>query len=156
MIEYRTDADEKTLILRDNILKLLEAKKNIALAGETGIGKTTLLKEHFRKALKNNSLFPVFIELDKLSLVPEKFSIEFIGNICFWFLKSELKDYKSFLDIQYLKEISAKLKSREAEKLINIVENELQKIKPDQKLLVKTAFDFPEALAKDNKKTCLS
>ena len=57
--------------------------KNIALLGSRKSGKTSIVKEHI-KSVKD--IIPVYIDLEKISLNPENFSIEFIGNIIFHFL----------------------------------------------------------------------
>lgn len=127
-----------------------ENAKHIALLGPRKCGKTLIVKEHIKSA---KDVVPVYIDLTKISLNPENFSIEFIGNIIFHFLKRPLAEYKKFLLLESLLKIEEELKSKNSFSLIKTIENELLKIKPDQKLLVETAFRFSEALGKDaNKK----
>ena len=126
--------------------------KHIALLGPRKCGKTTIVKEHIKSA---KDVVPVYIDLNKLSLNPENFSIEFIGNIIFHFLKKQLPEYKKFLLLETLLKIGEELKSRNAFSLIKAIENELLKIKPDQKLLVETAFRFSEVLSNDSNKKFL-
>ncbi|MBI2124299.1 hypothetical protein HYT92_00760, partial [Candidatus Pacearchaeota archaeon] len=123
------------------------AGKNIALLGPRKSGKTSIAKEHIKNA---KDVVPVYIDLEKISLNPENFSIEFIGSIAFHFLKKPLNQYKKFLLLEQLLKTENELKSKSAFSLIKIVENELLKIKPDQKLLVETAFKFAEALGKES------
>jgi len=105
--------------------------KNIALLGSRKCGKTLIVKEH----LKNiKDAVPIYIDFEKISLNPENFSVEFIGNIIFHFLKKPPVEYKKYLLLENLLKI----------------ENELLKIKPDQRVLVDTAFKFSETLAKEN------
>ncbi len=58
--------------------------KNIALLGSRKSGKTSIVKEHIRNA---KDVMPVYIDFGKISLNPENFSVEYIGNILFHFLK---------------------------------------------------------------------
>ena len=120
--------------------------KNIALLGPRKSGKTTLLKYTVRA---QNDLSSVYIDLEKISLNPENFSIEFIGNVLFNFLKKDVKEYRNFLDIHYLVSLKEHINEKAFE-LLKSTENELLKIKPDQKLLVENALNFPELLAADN------
>ena len=123
--------------------------KNIALLGSRKSGKTSIVKEHIKNV---KDIVPFYIDLEKISLNPENFSIEFIGNIIFYFLKKPLREYKNFLLLQHL--IKTEI-SKNASSLIKTIENELLKIKPDQKLLVESAFNFAEALSKENNKKFL-
>lgn len=142
-------------IRRDYYLDLLDnntnsfrngAGKNIALLGPRKSGKTSIVKEHIKNA---KDVVPVYIDLEKISLNPENFAIELIGSIAFQFLKRPLSEFKKFLLIEHLLKIENELKSKNALSLIKAVQNELLKIKPDQKLLVDSAFRFAESLGKD-------
>ena len=126
--------------------------KNIALLGSRKSGKTSIVKEHL-KAVKD--VVPIYIDLGKISLNPENFSIEFIGNILFHFFKKPLNEYKKFMSLGHLLKFENELGSKSAFSLIKAVENELLKIKPDQKLLVESAFKFGEVLGKDTNKKFL-
>ena len=149
---------KEVLVKRNYYLDLLDkntnsfkkgAAKNIALLGSRKSGKTSIVKEHLKNA---KDIIPVYIDLEKISLNPENFSIEFIGNIIFYFLKRPLREYKSFLLLNHLLKIEI---SKNASSLIKTVENELLKIKPDQKLLVESAFKFSEIWGKENNKKFL-
>ena len=126
--------------------------KNIALLGPRKCGKTSILKQHLAAA---KDVVGVFIDLNKTSLNPENFSVEFIGNVIFNFLKKPLKDYKKFLLLENILKTENELKSKNAFAIVRSIENELQKIKPDQKLLVQNAFGFAKELGKENSKKFL-
>ena len=138
--------DRNTASLRKN------AGKNIALLGPRKSGKTFIVKEHL-KNVKDS--IPIYIDFEKISLNPENFSVEFIGNVIFHFLKKPISEYKKYLKIEELLKKEEELKSKNSFLLIKTIENELLKIKPDQKLLVESAFKFSEALAKENNKKML-
>ena len=59
--------------------------KHIALLGSRKCGKTSIVKEHLKNV---KDIIPVYIDLEKISLNPENFSIEFIGNVIFHSLKN--------------------------------------------------------------------
>ncbi len=126
--------------------------KNIALLGPRISGKTSIVKEHIKNA---KDIIPIYIDLEKISLNPENFSVEFIGNIIFHFLKKPLAKYKEFLLLENLLKLEKELGSPSSFSAIKTIENELLKIKPDQKLLVQSAFNFVQTLAKDNNKKFL-
>ncbi len=151
---------KEALVRREYYLDLLDKNtnsfkkgitKNIALLGSRKSGKTSIVKEHL-KSVKD--VVPVYIDLEKISLNPENFSVEFIGNIIFHFLKKPLNQYKKILLLGHLLNTENEL-SKNAFSLIKIIENELLKIKPDQKLLVESAFGFAEACGKDTNKKFL-
>ena len=154
-------ARKEVIVRRDYYLDLLDKNtnsfkkgtgKNIALLGSRKSGKTSIVKEHI-KNIKDT--IPVYIDLEKISLNPENFSIEFIGNVIFHFLKKTLKEYKKFSLLENLLKTEDELKGKNAFSLIKTIENELLKIKPDQKLLVDCAFKFAETLGKENNKKFL-
>ncbi len=128
--------------------------KNIALLGSRKSGKTFIVKEHIKNIKDIKELVPVYIDLEKISLNPENFSIEFIGNILFNFLNRPITEYKEFLHLNSLLKFESQL-SKDSFSLIKTIDNELLKIKPEQKLLVQTAFDFIQILAKENNKKFL-
>lgn len=154
--------DRKEVLVRRNYyLDLLDRNttsfkkgnaKHIALLGSRKCGKTTIVKEHI-KSVKD--IIPVYIDLTKISLNPENFSIEFIGNIIFNFLRKNFYEYKNFLELESLLKLEELLKSKNSFSLIKVIENELLKIKPEQRLLVETAFKFPEILGHDSNKKFL-
>ncbi len=154
-------ARKEALVRRSYYLDLLDRNtdsfkkgtgKNIALLGPRKSGKTSIAKEHIKNA---KDVVPVYIDLEKISLNPENFSIEFIGNVAFHFLKKPISQYKKFLWLEQLLKMDGELKSKNAFSLIKTVDNELLKIKPDQKLLVESAFKFAEALGKETNKKFL-
>lgn len=99
--------------------------KNTAFLGYRRTGKTLLLKQFISNVEKE--VKPVYIDFNRISLSPENFSLEFISKLEHLDSSNELKNIKQ------------------------TIENELQKIKPDQRLIVKTSFDFLEELSKKHR-----
>lgn len=143
--------DKKGFVERKYYLDLLAKNtgKNVALLGSRKSGKTLILKNHLEKLDKK--YLKVYIDLEKLSLTPESFSIEFIGNIIFNYLDKNISEYKNFLNLEYLIKNSKLLKNEKLSEIIKNIENELEKIKPNQRFLVENAFNFAGVLAKDKK-----
>ena len=141
---YESLLDKNTDLLKKG------SGKSIALLGHKKSGKTFLVRE-YQKNVKG--VIPVYIDFEKISLTPENFSVEFAGNIIFGFLDRPLSDYKSFLSLDNLLKFHKAL--GDSYSSLTIIENELLKIKPDQKLLVKTAFDFAGLLGKNSGKKFL-
>ena len=152
---------KEVFVRRDYYLDLLDKNtnsfkkgdgKNIALLSSRKSGKTSIVKEHLKNV---KDVVPVYIDLEKISLNPENFSVEFIGNVIFSFSRKGLHDYKKLLLLENLLRAENELKSKNAFSLIKVIENELLKIKPNQKLLVESAFKFAQELGKDNNKKFL-
>lgn len=129
---------QKRRIDRKEYISFL-SKQNSCLLGPQGIGKTTLLKQ----------LKGVYIDCSRLSISPENFAVEYVGSITHAAEKAPAKDYERYLDIDFLlKHVSGK----GTKALLLAIENELLKIKPNQRLLIASAFAFPESLSKEKGK----
>lgn len=137
-------------LLDKNLEKIKKNQgKNIALLGQKFIGKSTILKEFIARAKDVNCCY---VDFEKTAMSPERFAVEFIGKMCFWFLSKKYKDFSDFQDIETLLKISEDLKSEGAARIIKEVDNELGKIKPDQRFLVEKAWAFPQVLSKETGK----
>ncbi|ENO12067.1 ATPase [Thermoplasmatales archaeon SCGC AB-539-C06] len=134
MILVHSEEQKRLFTGRKYYLELLRKEKKLILAGIRNAGKSALLKEFLSG--KKESLY---LDLEKLSLTPEDFAVEVIGNTAFSLKNAAVKDYSKFMDIEFLFSIK---NSFEKSELISVVHNELQKIKPDQKLLVESALKF--------------
>jgi len=128
----------------DFLAKALKAKKNAAIISSQFSGKTTLLKQFIQK--HKNELI-TYNNLEFVGVTPEAFAIHHIANVCFS-LNLNKDAFAEYHHIEYLQ----KLKLGNANESINIIANELEKIKPNQKLIVETALKFPEFIAEERKK----
>jgi GTPase SAR1 family protein len=129
-----SEEQKKLFTGRKYYLELLRKEKKLILTGLANTGKTALLKEFLSE--KKQALY---LDLEKLSLTPEAFAVEVIGNTAFSLKNAPLSGYSKFMDIEHLNSIKD---SFEKSDLIAKVHNELQKIKPDQNLLVESALRF--------------
>jgi ABC-type cobalamin/Fe3+-siderophores transport system ATPase subunit len=127
-------------------------KNNVCLLlGPRRIGKTTVLKELLEEHSAN--ALGIHIDAHKISLTPENFSIEFVGAVLWGSQHKSLVGMPPFSLHHLLKK--EKELNQDALEHINAINNELQKIKPDHALLLKHAFAFPDAIAKQHKKNLI-
>ena len=141
----------EALDLVDNTISSLKKGlgKNIAFLGYRKTGKTLLLRQF--TSCTEKEVNPVYIDLNRISLSPENFSLEFISNIMFWFLGKLFSEYQQYFNFDFLLKKIDSLNNDELKRLLKVIENELQKIKPDQKLIVTSAFNFLEEISKKKK-----
>ncbi len=122
-----------------NILKKnIKANKKTFLIAPQGFGKRTLLKEFIQQTTSSSRYIPIYLDLEKTSISPESFAIEYLAAIC-----SCSPNLNSLTQLKLDDTCKA---------LIDRIDNELQKIRPDQKLILESAFSFPESYAKHIKK----
>ncbi|MBW2991996.1 ATP-binding protein [Candidatus Woesearchaeota archaeon] len=126
---------EEMFVGRDNILDILDSSvgSNVFLTGEKGFGKSLLLKEVIRRKPKNRVF--IYIDFERISLSPENFAIEYVSKIS-----------EAVLGKRDFEEITAK-EAGKAYENIEKIRNELEKIKPNQRLLFELAVNFAEVLA---------
>lgn len=122
---------------RDNILDILDSSSgsSLFLTGEKGYGKSLILKEAVKKKSKN-SVF-AYIDLERISLSPENFAREYIEKI-----------YESVFEKADFEELSKKELGKAYEN-VDKIRNELEKIKPNQRMLFELAINFPEVLGRE-------
>ncbi|NQU78651.1 hypothetical protein HQ545_02690 [Candidatus Woesearchaeota archaeon] len=117
----------------------ISKSKTVAVLAASGLGRTYLLNN----ICDNSNSF--YIDLRKLSPTPESFSVEFIAALC--------KDSVQQPSIDYLSKLKL---SKECNEIIATVKNELEKIKPDQQLLLDSAFRFAQSFKINDKKTIIA
>ncbi|MBT7903129.1 hypothetical protein HN587_04630 [Candidatus Woesearchaeota archaeon] len=135
---------EKEVLYWDNsiFLDALRKNSNIAVLGPNSCGKETLIKTHFASLKPKHALI---CDLNRLSISPEQFSIEFVGTIVWSYFSNNSVERSKYYDADFLIEQAL---SKQCKEIIGVIQNELQKIKPDQTLLLESAFDFSEYFAK--------
>lgn len=121
--------------------------RHLAILGLRRAGKTLLMREHAARLQEKGTAIPVYIDFEELVMSPEIFAERFIGLTAYWCLTGGQKgiDILPYLSSGFLPELVAP--SPTASKVVGILIRELQKAKPDQALLLRTAFDFPEMMA---------
>lgn len=117
---------------REQFLELIrKGKENLkngqpefhCLIGQRNIGKTSILNEFI---YRNKDVITAHIDLEKISLSPESFAIEFVNEV-----GHQITDSRKV-----------------CKDIIGNITNELEKIKPNQNQLLNWAFSFLEEYAK--------
>ena len=107
------------------------------MLGQRFIGKSSILREFIVNA---KDIEFCYMDFEKMAMSPERFAVEFTGEICYWLLSKKYEDFPKFHEIDTLNKISGDLKSESAARIIKDIDNELGKIKPDQNLLIRNAL----------------
>jgi|GEM_PF-6803420 len=114
------------------------------ISGIKGAGKTSLLNEFSRSCKK---LDVVYIDIKRLSLSPDLFSIYFIGNILFS-LAGEEGEKANYFNIKFQKSFIEELGDEKLTKHTTKFYNELEKQKPDYEILLRVVFSLPSIISK--------
>lgn len=140
-------AEQKLLFTeRKQYTDFFNKNKQACLLGLKGTGKTLILKDYARQ--KNG----IYIDISRISISPENFAVEYIGTILHSISQEPAEKYTDYLSMEFLSKNAIQKLGANSKEIIRKVENELQKIKPDQALLLRLAFSFPDALAKETSK----
>lgn len=142
------------LIERTFFLEVLSkhiSHSHLLILGNRKIGKTTVARQFLKK---QDSYATIFVDLNHISITPEHFAVEFIGTCLFHYLNKSPLESKEFLVLSRIKEEAIQI-SKELGSSVNTIENELEKIRPNQQLLIETAFSFLNQLSQAANKKVL-
>ena len=126
----------------DFLVNAAKNKKNAVLLGPSYSGKTTILKSFIEK----NKDISVYCNLSFIGITPEELALQIIARTAHAIHKKDA--FEKYLDFEFLQT----LQLGKASDSIRTIVNELQKIKPDQKLMLETAWRFPSIVAQQEKK----
>lgn len=142
-----TDREAELAMLARNSERILDGSgKNICFIGLRRIGKSLILKEYISRE-KDKHILPVYMDLERLDTTPEFFAVQYVGQILRWFLDDI--DIVPYLDINGLVKKVADTNSNTAVETVHSIFDELNKAKPNQRLLLELAFIFPERFANE-------
>lgn len=113
------------------------------ISGIKGSGKTSLLNK-FSQTIEN--LEVIYIDIKRLNLSPDLFSLYFIGNI-FFSLAKEKEDKTNYFSKIFQKRLIEELREEKIIHHAGKFYEELQKQKPNYSLLLKLAFQFPSVIS---------
>ncbi|MBI2549535.1 ATP-binding protein [Candidatus Woesearchaeota archaeon] len=116
------------------------SQKHLVLLGPQQSGKTRTLQTSMQRITGKKEV--VFVDLSQISTSPEGFAIAFMGHVLFWLQSKKWEEFPDYLNLEKLLQSSC---SPAAMQKLQLVANELQKIKPNQLLLVQEAFSFLSA-----------
>ncbi|MCG2737609.1 MAG: AAA family ATPase [Candidatus Methanoperedenaceae archaeon] len=142
-----TDRDIELALLDRNTQRILDGSgENICFIGLRRVGKSLTLKQYISK-LDNDQVFAVYMDFERLDTTPEFFAVQYAGQILRWFMNDE--NLAPYLDIATLVKKIADIKSEIARNTIYAFFDELNKARPNQRLMLELAFDFPEKFARE-------
>ncbi|MBL7163815.1 MAG: restriction endonuclease [Anaerolineales bacterium] len=122
--------------------------RRVALWGLRRVGKTLLIYEQIARLLEDEQVLPVYMDFEDICTSPEMFAQRYIGLIAFWALTAGQGEVDAYLTVERLLETAASDSTTIARTATSLL-RELSLTKPDQALLLKLAFDFPEKLAQE-------
>jgi len=120
------------------------------------IGKTLLLKEFIRELLaQDKAIVPAYIDLEEITSSPENFATGYIGSFCFWFLTRGEGNPDEYLKIGSLFAHGMSSDNEIIKETVKYLHQEMGKARINRTDLLRTAFNFPEELARASKKKFL-
>jgi hypothetical protein len=127
-------------------------RKHLALSGFRRVGKTVILKEFLRRHLLRGLDTPVaiaYIDLPRLAFTPESFATQYIGSILYWLAEPDGQGkIEPYFDPAFQLLAAGRWDNRELSEYLYAFNQELQKGRPDQHLLLEMAFNWPETWAR--------
>ena len=122
------------------------------LLGRRKFGKTFLAQQLGERL--SPEFLVVLADLERMALTPEHFSLGIMGKTLAAATQAKPEDAPHFREMGFLLSLEKEM-GKTAYGLLKAAENELQKIKPDQRLLVENAWWFCMAVAVHLKKKAL-
>ncbi len=143
---------EQTLALLGMSRDLLAqgVRKHVALSGFRRVGKTVILKEFLRRHLVQEKEGPVaaaYIDLPRLAFTPEAFAVQYSGSLLYWLGGDTEARIEPYFDPAYQLAAAGRYGARSLSDHLLTLQQELQKERPDQHLLLELALNLPEVWA---------
>jgi hypothetical protein len=137
-------------------------RKHLTLSGFRRVGKTVILKEFLRRHLAEERDGPtavIYLDLPRLAFTPEAFATQYIGSILYWLLEQDDTQtgpgrlvgtggkIEPYFDPAFQLTAVGRWGNKALSEYLYIFNQELQKEKPNQHLLLEMAFNWPETWA---------
>lgn len=127
-------------------------RKHLALSGFRRVGKTVILKEFLRRHLLRGLDAPVavaYLDLPRLAFTPESFATQYIGATLYWLAEPDGQGkIEPYFDPAFQLLAAGRWDNPELSEYLYAFNQELQKGRPDQHLLLEMAFNWPETWAR--------
>lgn len=134
---------------------LVNKPRRLAVWGLRRVGKTLVIQEQMARLQNRGLVWPVYMDFEDICTSPELFAQRYIGLTTFWSLDDGQGDVDDYLTLERLLGVVAG-RSLIATQTAGSLLRELSLSKPDQALLLKLAFEYPEKLSQEiNKKLVL-
>jgi AAA+ ATPase superfamily predicted ATPase len=144
-----TNRTRELSFLQSMVEDLLAGRpRRLALWGLRRVGKTLVIQEQIARLLDEGTVHPVYMDFEDICTSPELFTQRYIGLVTFWTVEGGQGDVDAYLTVERLLETVAS-RSAVASQTAGSLLRELSRTKPDQGLLLKLAFDYPEKLAQE-------
>ena len=127
-------------------------RKHLALSGFRRVGKTVILKEFLRRHLLeevDSQVAMAYLDLPRLAFTPEAFATQYIGSILYWLLERGEGRTEPYFDPAFQLIAVGRWGNRALSEHLYAFNQELQKEKPNQHLLLEMAFNWPETWAQE-------
>jgi hypothetical protein len=125
-------------------------RKHLALSGFRRVGKTVILKEFLRRHLleAKGSVGVAYVDLPRLAFTPEAFATQYIGSILYWLVERDADaKIERYYDPAFQLIAAGRWNNQVLSDYLYTFNQELQKERPDQHLLLEMAFNWPETWA---------
>jgi DNA-binding transcriptional ArsR family regulator len=127
---------------------LAGSPRRLAVWGLRRVGKTLVLQEQIARLHDRGTVLPVYMDFEDICTSPESFAQRYIGLVTFWALENSQGEMDNYLTVERLLEVVGG-RSVVASQTAGSLLRELSRTKPDQALLLKLAFEYPEKLAQE-------
>lgn len=127
-------------------------RKHLALSGFRRVGKTVILKEFLRRHLLeevDSQVAMAYLDLPRLAFTPEAFATQYIGSILYWLLERGEGRTEPYFDPAFQLIAVGRWGNKALSEYLYAFNQELQKEKPNQHLLLEMAFNWPETWAQE-------
>jgi hypothetical protein len=162
MLDYIYPQEEQRFFTdRERYLELLAlsrtllaegTRKHLALSGFRRIGKTVILKEFLLRHLlggTDSRVAVAYLDLPRLAFTPEAFATQYIGSILYWLLERGEGRIEPYFDPAFQLAAVGRRGNKALSEHLYTFNQELQKEKPNQHLLLEMAFNWPETWAQE-------
>src|SRR3990172_2605620 len=156
MLDYFYRKDDREIFSgRMRELSLMEGyllgkrPTDIHISGLRRIGKTMLIKEFIKRHIHDETVLPVYINLEEIAETPEDFALKFVGWHIYWHYAKGERLPTAFL---HLPSLLFEVPDKELRDTLLPITHELEKGKPDRQRLLQECFGFSGVLARFAKK----
>ena len=120
-------------------------RKHLALSGFRHMGKTIILKEFLHRHLleeTDGQVAVAYLDLPRLAFAPEAFATHYIGSVLYWLLERGEHKTEPYFDPAFQLVAVGRWGNRPPSERLYTFNQESQKEKPNQHLLLEMALNW--------------